>query len=780
MTSFRSVTNWTAARGKGDWQPLGTEDNEAAQTGSAPTLANLPTSALPDLAIHMPLLVQFDAGVPTPRQAELIAAAGGQAAELLRTHGGPDGDIGALLRVTLAPGAEPQGAIDLLEQSAEVAFAEEDWTVGIQAISNDSAYTSGGLWGMYGDATGPINAFGSQASEAWAAGFTGSTNVVVGVIDTGIDYRHADLYLNVWLNQREIPTTLRALLADTDLDGLITFRDLNGTANAAFVSDLNANGRIDAGDLLADTRWENGLDEDRNGYRDDLVGWDWVNNDNDPLDDHNHGTHVAGTIGGMGGNGVGVAGVNWSVQMAGLKFLSKNGSGSVSNAIKAVDYFTALGAAGGPQDFVATNNSWGGGSYSKAMQDAIARAANQGQLFIAAAGNGGRDGIGDDNDLLGYYPTNYSTVATAGYEAVVAVAATTSSGELTRFSNYGDVTVDLGAPGQLITSTLTNGRYGAMSGTSMAAPHVTGAVALYAAANPDATAAEIRAALLGSAAPTASLDGKTVTGGRLDVSAMLAPDVGAAPPTVAAITLSDTDLVSGETARVVITFSKQVQGFDLADLWTDVAGRFGALSSADGGRTWITAFAPDGGVLDATNRIGVLADGYTDVAGTVGGEGMSGNFTVDTVTGQVIYGTNGSDTLRGGAGDDTLSGVPLALIGMPGRGTIDTLIGGDGADTFVLGTARQRFYDDGNSRNAGYADYAVIADFVDGTDRVQLTKGTYFTADVTVGGVSGAGIFFDNNANRVLDSLDELFGLVANVSAASITFTAGRDLVWAT
>jgi Ca2+-binding RTX toxin-like protein len=117
---------------------------------------------------------------------------------------------------------------------------------------------------------------------------------------------------------------------------------------------------------------------------------------------------------------------------------------------------------------------------------------------------------------------------------------------------------------------------------------------------------------------------------------------------------------------------------------------------------------------------------------------------------------------------------------MPGRGTIDTLIGGDGADTFVLGTARQRFYDDGNSRNAGYADYALIADFVDGTDRVQLTKGTYFVADVTVGGVSGTGIFFDNNANRVLDSLDELFGLVANVSAASITFTAGRDLVWAT
>lgn len=776
MATIRGVTGRATARDQGQWAPLGAEDHEAAQS-PASTLAPLPAPP-PEPATEAALLVQFAVGIPPALQAETLARVGAQTAETLREQGGPDGDSGALLRVTLAPGTDPAQARETLGQSASVAFAEPDWTVGIQAISNDSAYTSGNLWGMYGDATGPTNAFGSQADEAWAAGFTGSTSVVVGVIDSGIDYRHADLYLNIWLNQREIPTTLRSLLADTDLDGLITFRDLNSTANSSFVSDLNANGRIDAGDLLADARWENGLDEDRNGYRDDLVGWDWVNNDNDPLDDHNHGTHVAGTIGGMGGNGIGVAGVNWSVQMAGLKFLSKNGSGSVSNAIKAVDYFTALGAAGGPQDFVATNNSWGGGNYSQAMQDAIARAANQGQLFIAAAGNGGRDGIGDDNDLLGYYPTNYSTVATAGYEAVVAVAATTSSGGLARFSNYGDVTVDLGAPGQLITSTLTNGRYGTMSGTSMAAPHVTGAVALYAAANPDATAAEIRAALLGSAAPTASLDGKTVTGGRLDVAAMLAPDMGAAPPTVAAITLSDTDLVSGETARIVITFSKQVQGFDLADLWTDVAGRFGTLTSTDGGRSWITAFTPDGGVLDAANSIGVLAGGYTDAAGAAGDAGVSANFTVDTVTGQFIYGTHGSDTLRGGAGDDTLSGVPLALIGMPGRGTVDTLIGGDGADTFVLGIARQRFYDDGNSRNAGYADHALIADFVDGTDRIQLKKGVYFSADVTVGGVSGAGIFFDNNANRVFDSLDELFGVVANIAAASITFTAGGDVIW--
>lgn len=777
MATFRGVTGRPVAQHQGQWSPLGAEENEAA-LAPASTLAPL-SAAPPGPLLEAALLLQFAGAIPPALQAETLASAGVQAAEVLREQAGPNGDSGALLRVTLAPGVDPNQALETLEQSAGVAFAEPDWTVGIEATSNDSAYASGNLWGMYGDATSPTNPFGSQAGEAWAAGFTGSTKVVVGIVDTGIDYRHPDLYLNVWLNQREIPTALRTQLTDTDLDGLITFRDLNSTANSRLVSDLNANGRIDAGDLLADARWENGLDEDRNGYRDDLVGWDWVNNDNDPLDDHNHGTHVAGTIGGMGGNGVGVAGVNWSIQMAGLKFLSKSGSGSISNAIKAVDYFTALGAAGGPQDFVATNNSWGGGGYSQGMQDAIARAAQQGQLFIAAAGNGGRDGIGDDNDVVAYYPTNYSTVASVGYEAVVAVAATTSTGGLAGFSNYGDVTVDLGAPGQLITSTLTNGRYGTMSGTSMATPHVTGAVALYAAANPDATAAEIRAALLDSVAPTASLAGKTVTGGRLDVASMLTPEVDSAPPAVASITLSDTALVSGEAARVVITFSKKVAGFDQADLWADVAGRFGPMSSADGGRTWTTVFTPDGGVLDATNGIGVLAGGYTDAAGAAGGAGVSANFTVDTVSAQIIYGTNDSDTLWGGAGNDTLIGLPLPLIGMPGRGTVDTLIGGAGADTFVLGTAKQRFYDDGNSRSAGYADYALIADFVDGTDRIQLTKGVYFSAAVTVGSVSGTGIFFDNNANRAFDSLDELLGVVANVSAAAITFTAGGDFVWA-
>lgn len=389
--------------------------------------------------------------------------------------------------------------------------------VSIAAVSNDPGYSNGSLWGMLGDTGTITNAYGSQANEAWAAGHTGSMKTVVGVIDTGIDYTHPDLYLNIWLNQREIPTTVRASLSDIDSDGLITFRDLNGTANASYVLDYNSNGRIDAGDLLNDARWENGGDEDGNGYRDDLIGWDFVNNDNDPFDDNSHGTHVSGTIGGIGGNGIGVAGVNWNVQMVALKFLSASGSGSVSGAIGSVDYFTgAATRASAGENFVATNNSWGGGGYSQALNDAIGRAAQQDILFVAAAGNST-----SNNDVTANYPSNYSTTSAAGYDAVVAVASLTNTGALSSFSSYGATNVDLAAPGSSIYSTLPGGGYGTYSGTSMATPHVTGAVALYAAANPNASAAEIKQALLASSAATASLTGKVLTGGRLDIGTLM-------------------------------------------------------------------------------------------------------------------------------------------------------------------------------------------------------------------------------------------------------------------
>ncbi len=208
-----------------------------------------------------------------------------------------------------------------------------------------------------------------------------------------------------------------------------------------------------------------GKDNDGNGYIDDVNGWDFDANNNSTYDgtQDDHGTHVAGTIGGVGGNGIGVAGMNWQVTMIPAKFLGRRG-GTLANAIKAVDYLTDLKTRHGFH-IVATNNSWGGGS-SQALLDAIDR--------------GGSDGVGDNNDTTPSYPSNYQCIANGKYDCVIAVAAITSTGLKSGFSNYGAATVDIGAPGSAIYSTLpgrlNSSAYGSYSGTSMATPHVTGAL----------------------------------------------------------------------------------------------------------------------------------------------------------------------------------------------------------------------------------------------------------------------------------------------------------------
>ena len=265
-------------------------------------------------------------------------------------------------------------------------------------------------------------------------------------------------------------------------------------------------------------------------------GWDFSQN-NDSIYDgapgdsttDSHGTHVSGTIGAVGGNGIGVAGVNWQVIMISAKFLGPNG-GTTANAIRAIDYITDLKTRHGLK-IVATNNSWSGGGYSQALHDAIIRAANADILFVAAAGNGNAFGIGLNNDTTPHYPSSYDTTAgtptqpAASYDAVIAVASITSSGARAMSSNYGTTTVDLGAPGSGVWSTAPNDGYRSLSGTSMATAHVTGAAALYASLNPLAPASDIKSALLASAVatPTASLTGITVTNGRLNIGYFAGP-----------------------------------------------------------------------------------------------------------------------------------------------------------------------------------------------------------------------------------------------------------------
>jgi subtilisin family serine protease len=397
------------------------------------------------------VIVQFTPSATPSQRTRALSKVGGQALAQLK-HGT------ALARI---PAGIAMGkALDALEAESAVAFAEPNWIYQHTAVSNDPLFTNGSLWGMYGDASSPANTYGSGAAEAWAAGHTCGSDVYVGIIDEGFMTTHEDLAANAWTNP---------------------FDPVDG------------------------------VDNDGNGYVDDTNGWDFATGDRSVFDGtgDDHGTHVAGTIGGVGGNGIGVAGVCWDVTLISGKFLGRRG-GTTANAVLAVDYMTDLKTRHG-LNLVATNNSWGGGGFSQALSDAIERANDAGILFIAAAGN---ETV--NNDASPHYPSSYDNAN------IVAVASITSTGGLSSFSNWGASSVDIGAPGSSIQSTLpksSKGKvisgYGAYSGTSMATPHVTGAAALYASTHAGASHLQIRDALL-NGTPTASLAGKTVTGDRLN------------------------------------------------------------------------------------------------------------------------------------------------------------------------------------------------------------------------------------------------------------------------
>lgn len=400
------------------------------------------------------------------------------------------GRAGEVELVRLPRGADRGAAERRIEEDPTVAYAEPNF-IHTPAVSGDPSYTGGSLWGMYGNDTVPANQFGSQAGETWAAGNTGNETVYVGVIDEGIQVDHPDLDANVWVN--------------------------------SFDS-------------------QDGVDNDGNGYVDDTNGWDFVNNDRTVYDGgttggaDTHGTHVAGTIGAES-DGAGVVGVNWKVKLISLKFLGANG-GYTSDAVKAIDYLTSLKAARG-LNIVASNNSWGGGGYSQTMYDAIERANAQQILFIAAAGNGGSDRVGDDNDATPSYPASYTN------PNVISVAAIASDGSKASYSNYGATSVDIGAPGSGILSTLPYNGYGTYNGTSMATPHVSGGAALFAASHPAASAAQVKSAILDNAVPTASLAGKTLTGGRLNVSSFTTTYVAPPPPPVAGVHVTSPSGING-------------------------------------------------------------------------------------------------------------------------------------------------------------------------------------------------------------------------------------------
>ena len=358
---------------------------------------------------------------------------------------------------------------DALRANPHVAmFQRDDMILGPQAAPDDPDFDK--LRGLDSgssptDPTDPD----IDAPEAWNI-TTGSSDIVVAVIDTGIDYNHPDLAANVWTNPGEIP-----------------------------------------GD---------GIDNDNNGFIDDVHGYDFANSDSDPLDDHRHGTHVAGTIAAVGNNGIGVVGVNWQSSIMALKYLDRTNQGLTSNAKRAINYATMMRERDvNPANVRVINASWGGpGGFDAGMRDEIERAGEAGILFVAAAGNGDVLGRGVDNDLRSFYPASY------GLDNIIAVAASDQNDELAPFSNFGKLSVDLAAPGVGILSTEPGGSTASRNGTSMATPHVSGVAALVWSHIPYATVAEVRSAILRGVDELDSLSNRVATGGRLNAFGALTVD----------------------------------------------------------------------------------------------------------------------------------------------------------------------------------------------------------------------------------------------------------------
>ena len=346
-----------------------------------------------------------------------------------------------------------------LSTQSDVLYAEPNYIVSVVGEPDDPRFAE--LWGLHniGQTIGGVPGIPGadiRAVTAWN-GALGSRNTVVAVVDTGIDYTHPDLAANIWSAPASFSVTI----------GEQTITCAAGTH-----------------------------------------GFNAITKSCDPFDDHFHGTHVAGTIGAVSNNGSGVAGVNWFASIMGLKFLTANGTGTVADAIDAIEFAIQAKAAfpSGGANVRVLSNSWAGGGFSQALLDAINRANQNEMLFVAAAGNSS-----GNNDAFPTYPASYTA------SNVVAVAATSNQDALAGFSNYGATSVHLGAPGVQVLSTLPGGAYGYFSGTSMATPHVSGAAALLL-SRCTANTAALKSTLLETVDQIPALAGRTITGGRLNLS----------------------------------------------------------------------------------------------------------------------------------------------------------------------------------------------------------------------------------------------------------------------
>lgn len=445
------------------------------------------------------ILVMFKPGV-TKQQRETLVRRTGASLRQLDAQGR---DIafqnvaeGRIVKVRIPKGVNKDFVMKQLARNPAVEVAEPNYLVQSTraAVTPPNDPRFGDLWGLNNTGQNGGRAGADiKALEAWQT-TTGDRNVIIGVIDSGMDYNHPDLMANRWVNPGNLP-----------------------------------------------------------GHP---YGYSSLNPDRDPMDTDSHGTHVAGTIGAVGNNEIGVVGVNWNVTLLPCSFLGPQG-GSTAGAIECIDYYTNLKLNYGV-DIKATNNSWGGGGFSETLRAAIQSGGDAGILFIAAAGN-----AGNNADIAPMYPAAYDL------DVIVSVASTDRNDNLSVFtsgaSNYGLTSVDLGAPGSAILSTIPNNGYAAYSGTSMASPHVAGAAALLWSVNPDITPLEMKAILMDTGDSLPALEGKTVSGKRLNLVNAL-EEADPAPGFRLALTPRNQNIVAGETATFTLDINSVADWMQVVNL----------------------------------------------------------------------------------------------------------------------------------------------------------------------------------------------------------------------
>ena len=559
-----------------------------------------------------------------------------------------------------------------LARRTDVVYAEPDYIVHSTATPADARYAE--LWALKNTGQSILGTAGKAGSDigaeaAWSV-TTGTRNVVVGVVDTGIDYNHPDLAANVWTN----PTGVGGCPAGTH-------------------------------------------------------GYNAIAKTCDPMDDNFHGTHVSGTIGAVGNNGIGVVGVNWTTSLMALKFLDSSGSGAVSDAIAAIEYAIQAKIAG--VNVRVLSNSWGGSGFSQALSDEITKANAYDILFVVAAGNAGAN-----NDVTPTYPASFNL------PNLLSVAATDNQDSLASFSDYGPTSVHLGAPGVNILSTQPGNRYQYLSGTSMATPHVAGAAALILSTS-SLTTAQLKSTLLNSVDPIPSLAGRTITGGRLNVCKAI-PGCVSAPPSDFSLTVSPSSVTvpaGGGTATYGVAIARTGTGTPALNLSvtglpagvtaafnpnsttgtastltltvssTAAAGTYGLTITATGGSQAVTHTAAVTLVKDSTPAVGtwtrVAMEGDTVFlpAGTTYRFGIDTRYLAPATTTAgwtvyVFYTNFGGDPAPGVrkeldvAGDGTgviVNGVPFTSAPVPPPTTSWTKVAIEGDTVFLPKGTTYRF-----------------------------------------------------------------------------------------